>query len=40
MDIKRLKDHLLIDLQTDVVPLVVGSTGIGKSESIEQVARN
>ena len=39
MDIKRLKDHLLIDLQTDVVPLVVGSTGIGKSESIEQVAK-
>ena len=38
MNIRRLKEHLLIDLQTEVVPLIVGPTGIGKSEMVDQVA--
>lgn len=38
MNIFRVKEHLKVVFQTDVVPLLEGATGIGKSELFQQVA--
>jgi hypothetical protein len=39
MQLERVKENLILDLQTDVVPCVEGETGIGKSDMMHQVAK-